>query len=119
MFNTLTVSLLERTREVGLMKAMGMKSTEVHELFLTESMTMGFFGGLIGLVLGFVAGKILGLILSIFAVVSGVGFIDITYIPFAFVLVIVFLSIIVGVGTGIYPAKRATKISALNALRYE
>lgn len=45
MFNTLTVSLLERTREVGLMKAMGMSSVEVKRLFLTESMLMGFMGG--------------------------------------------------------------------------
>src|SRR3990167_2725018 len=49
MFNTLTVSLLERTREVGMMKAIGMRSSEVRDLFLTESMTMGFFGGIGGL----------------------------------------------------------------------
>ena len=61
MFNTLTVSLLERTREVGLMKAMGMKSYEVQELFLTESMIMGFFGGILGIVSGLLAGKILAI----------------------------------------------------------
>ena len=78
MFNTLTVSLLERTREVGLMKAMGMRSQEVKELFLTESMIMGFFGGVLGITIGFFAGKLLGLLLSVFAVVKGAGYIDIT-----------------------------------------
>lgn len=119
MFNTLTVSLLERTREVGLMKAMGMKSSEVQELFLTESMIMGFFGGILGILIGYLAGKLVGLALSFFAIVKGVGFVDISYIPLPFVLVVVFLSLLVGIVTGIYPAKRATKISALNALRYE
>ena len=119
MFNTLTVSLLERTREVGLMKAMGMKSSEVQELFLTESMVMGFFGGILGIILGFLAGKLLGVILSVFAVFRGVGIIDISYIPFSLVLIIISLSFLVGLVTGIYPARRAAKISALNALRYE
>jgi len=52
-------------------------------------------------------------------VFKGVGFIDITYIPFSFVFPIILLSITVGIITGIYPAHRATKISALDALRYE
>jgi len=91
----------------------------VRELFLTESMIMGFFGGILGIALGFILGKLLGLILSFFAIVKGVGFIDISYLPFSFILVIIVLSLLVGVLTGIYPARRATKISALNALRYE
>lgn len=119
MFNTLTVSLLERTREVGLMKAMGMKSSEVQELFLTESMIMGFFGGVLGIVAGVVLGKLAGLVLSFFAIFKGVGYVDISYVPLSFVVIIIFLSLLVGIATGIYPAKRATKISALNALRYE
>jgi ABC-type antimicrobial peptide transport system permease subunit len=119
MFNTLTVSLLERTREIGLMKAMGMKSYEVQELFLTESMVMGFFGGFFGILSGFVAGKLLGLLLSLVAVFKGVGYIDVAYLPMPFVLLILILSLIVGLATGIYPARRATRISALNALRYE
>lgn len=119
MFNTLTVSLLERTREVGLMKAMGMKSYEVKELFLTESMIMGFFGGILGLLIGFVGGKTVGVLLSIFAISQGAGFIDISYIPPLFIILILFLSLFVGLITGIYPARRATNISALNALRYE
>ena len=119
MFNTLTVSLLERTREVGLMKAMGMRSEEVKELFLTESMVMGFYGGILGIVLGVMAGKFLSLILTLFALSRGAGFIDISHVPFYFIVLIAVLSLAVGIATGIYPARRATKISALNALRYE
>ena len=119
MFNTLTVSLLERIREIGLMKAMGMKSYEVKELFLTESMIMGFFGGILGVFFGFLAGKLVSLILTIVAIRSGVGVIDVSYVPPGIVVVVLLLSIFVGLVTGLYPAKRATDISALNALRYE
>jgi ABC-type antimicrobial peptide transport system permease subunit len=119
MFNTLTVSLLERTREVGLMKAMGMKSIEVRELFLTESMIMGFFGGILGIILGFLAGKAVGLVLSAYSLSRGQGYIDISTIPVYFAVVVILLSLTVGVVTGIYPARRAKKISALDALRYE
>lgn len=119
MFNTLTVSLLERTREVGLMKAMGMKSEEIKSLFLTESMIMGFYGGIIGLIIGTLAGKVLSILLSVFSIVKGVGFVDVSYVPPTYVLAVLMLSMLVALVTGYYPAKRATKISALNALRYE
>jgi len=119
MFNTLTVSLLERTREVGLMKAMGMKSAEVQELFLTESMIMGFLGGVLGILLGYLGGKILGVILSLYAISKGAGYVNVSFIPMGLVAIIIALSLFVGIFTGIYPARRAKKISALNALRYE
>ncbi|MFH1547402.1 MAG: FtsX-like permease family protein [bacterium] len=119
MFNTLTVSLLERTKEVGLMKAMGMKSSEVKEVFLTESMTLGLWGGMFGLLLGYLGGHLVGLVLSLFSLSKGEGTIDVTYIPFTFTLFIIVLSLLVGILTGIFPARRATKISALDALRYE
>lgn len=119
MFNTLTVSLLERTREVGLMKAIGMKSIEVQELFLTESMVMAFFGGILGLLVGLIGGKALGAGLSLLAIFKGAGAIDVSYIPPSFILAILLFSLVVGIVTGIYPARRATSISALNALRYE
>jgi len=119
MFNTLTVSLLERTREVGLLKAMGMKSDEVRELFLTESMIMGFYGGILGLLIGFGVGKLLSLILSSITIARGLGFVDVSIIPLSFVLLVMVLSVVVGIVTGYFPARRATKISALNALRYE
>jgi len=119
LFNTLTVSLLERTREIGLMKAMGMRSYEIERVFLTESMIVGLFGGLIGLLVGFAIGKFIGLILTLVSLDKGLGFIDVAYIPADFVFIVLILSLFVGVITGIYPARRAKKISALNALRYE
>jgi ABC-type antimicrobial peptide transport system permease subunit len=119
MFNTLTISLLERTREVGLMKAMGMKSMEIQELFMTESIIMGLAGGVFGLLTGVVMGKSLGLLLTGFALFKGIGFIDVSFVPFSFVVLIMVLSFLVGLVTGIFPSRRAKKISALNALRYE
>lgn len=119
MFNTLTVSLLERTREIGLLKAMGMQPEEIRDLFLAESMIMGFLGGLLGLIVGLILGKFLELILSIYSLLNSGDLISITNMPILFTISIILISFFVGVLTGIYPAKRATKISALNALRYE
>lgn len=119
MFNTLTVSLLERTREVGLMKAMGMKSKEVKYLFMAEALLIATIGGIVGLLGGYLIGQIISLVLSIFSLTKGVGYINLTFIPMIFVIFILIISLIVGIFTGIFPAKRATKISALNALRYE
>src|SRR5690606_28492022 len=79
MFNTMSVSLLERTREVGLMKAMGMRSHEVRELFLTESMTMGFLGGVLGILVGLGMGKLLSVLISMLSIFKGEGFLDISY----------------------------------------
>jgi len=119
MFNTLTVSLLERTREIGGMKTMGMISDEVQDLFLAEAMVMGLGGGIGGLIIGFLIGKLMSLIVSLFAFTQGQGYLNLTYIPPEFTLFIIISSFIVGLFTGLYPAQRAKKISALNALRYE
>lgn len=120
MFNTVTVSLLERTREVGLMKAIGMKSSEVRDLFLTESMIMGLMGGVLGIVVGYLFGKLLSLGLSAFALAKGGdSFIDVSLVPIGFMLFVILIAILIGLFTGIFPARRATQISALNALRYE
>jgi len=119
MFNTMTVSLLERTREVGVMKSMGMLSEEVRELFLAESMIMGMGGGTLGVLFGFVMGWSLSITLSAVSVLKGQGVINISYVPWFFVAFIMFISFMVGMVTGWYPSKRARMISALNALRYE
>lgn len=119
MFNTLTVSLLERTREVGLMKALGAKSSEVKDLFLTEAIVMSSIGGVAGIILGFLFGKLTSIIISLFIVFKGVSFVDISRVPIILSVSVVGLSLVVGVITGVYPATRSGKISALDALRYE
>lgn len=119
MFNTLTVSLMEKTREVGLMKAIGMKSNEVKRLFLAESIVMGLSGGIFGLVLSIIVGNLLSVALSLISITKGLGYLSLVYIPVPLGIGIVALSFVIGVLTGLYPSHRATKISALNALRYE
>lgn len=118
-FNTLTVSLLERTKEVGLLKAMGMNSSEVKELFLTESLLLALSGCFAGIALGFISGKILSIVVSIIVLPTGAGWLDITSIPLSLVFLVILLSVIVGLIIGLYPSRRAKKISALDALRYE
>jgi ABC-type lipoprotein release transport system permease subunit len=119
MFNTLTVSLLERTRETGGMKAIGMVSDEVQDLFLAEAMIMGLSGGIGGLIFGFSIGEIVSILVSIIAISKGQGFIQLTYLPLYFIAFIIMSAFMVGLLTGLYPAYRAKKTSALNALRYE
>lgn len=119
MFNTLTVSLLERTREIGGMKTMGMVSDEIEDLFLAEAMIMGVAGGVGGLVLGYLIGKLVSLAVSMVSISRGQGFLDLTHIPFFLVAFILVSSFLVGIVTGVVPAYRAKRISALNALRYE
>lgn len=119
MFNTLTVSLLERTREIGGMKTIGMVAEEVRDLFLSEAMIMGLSGGIGGLILGFLIGKVLSVLVSTISLANGGDFLNLTHIPPFLIVFIIVSSFIVGVVTGLYPALRARKISALNALRYE
>jgi len=119
MFNTLTVSLLERTREIGGMKVIGMVSEEIQDLFLAEAMIMGFAGGICGIFFGFVLGQLTSLAISLFSITQGLGYLQVAYIPVSFVLFILLISFIVGILTGLYPARRARRTSALNALRYE
>lgn len=119
MFNTLTVSLLERTREVGLLKVMGMKSMEVKELFLTESILLGLGGGLLGIFIGIAGGSFVSTIISSVAIARGYESIQIASIPILSILGILFVAITTGILTGLYPSRRATRISALDALRYE
>lgn len=119
MFNTLTVSLLERTREIGLMKALGLTSGEVQKLFLTESIIMGFLGGVLGVIFAAILGSFLSFGLSIFTIVRGADAVNVTTIPGTLIFLVLSISLLVGLVTGIYPAARAKKISALDALRYE
>jgi len=116
MFNTLTVSLLERTREIAVMKTLGTTDRDVVRLFLAESVIIGFFGGILGIFLGQQIGGLINFISSFFRDDKSVSlFVS----PFYFLVMILLLSIGIGIVTGIYPSKRAKNISPLDALRYE
>lgn len=119
MFNTLTISLLERTREIGIMKAIGVTDKTVHKLFLTEAGLIGFMGGLSGIGIGLVLDKLLGLLLNQIAVRYGGVELTLFQYPTGFLLSMVVYPIILALVTGFYPAIRAARLNPLNALRYE
>lgn len=118
-FNTLTVSLLERTREVGLLKALGMRNKDVYKLFLAESLIIGGLGGILGLFLGIFGGQLVNFVLYILAARAGVEKIGIFVTPMAFAFAVAAFALVVGFVTGWYPSRRAMKIDPLDALRYE
>ncbi len=118
-FNTLTVSLLERTREVGIMKALGTTSKDVYRLFISESFLIGLIGGGSGLLLGYGLGEMLNFIINYLAKRYGGQPVDIFYTPLLLVVLVMGIITIVSFITGVYPARRASKLNPLNALRYE
>jgi ABC-type lipoprotein export system ATPase subunit/ABC-type antimicrobial peptide transport system permease subunit len=119
MINTLTVSLMERTREVGLLKSIGMRSNEVEKLFITESLLIAFFGGVSGILLGYLFGVGVSLIISVISVSRGGEYLAISKMPIYLIVGVIFVSVLIGFLTGLYPSKRAVKMSPLDALRYE
>lgn len=119
MVNTLIVSLLERTREVGLMKIIGMKRNDIRFLFITESMFIGLLGGIMGVILGIIGGYMASLIVYLFSANRGVEFVVISSFPILTMLLVIFSTTFLGFFTGLYPANRAVKVPPLDAIRYE
>ena len=119
MFNTLTISLLERTKEVALLKILGMRNRDISAVFLTEAMSIGIFGGVVGVVSGYLLGLLANSMFNYFAMKAGGESVSVFYFPLWFVLSIWAFAVVLGIVTGIYPARRATKIKALDVLRYE
>jgi putative ABC transport system permease protein len=119
MINTMTVSLLERTREIGIMRTIGATSKDIQYMFLTESIIMGLGGGIGGLLLGFVVTNILSIIVKIFALAMGGQAVNIFYTPPWFYILVLVFSLAIGLITGIFPAKRAASLNPIDALRYE
>jgi ABC-type antimicrobial peptide transport system permease subunit len=98
---------------------MGMKSNEVRDLFMTESLVMGLGGGLLGLLIGLILSAVTNFVVSTYALSKGVEVSRVSSAPAEFIITILGLSLFVGLVTGLYPAARSKKISALDALRYE
>lgn len=119
MLNTLSVSLLQRTKEVGILKALGAKRKDIFKMFVFEAIIISVFGGLLGLVGGYGVGVGVNKLLIFFAQKQGVEISDFVYIPYFFVSALAAFILFLGLATGIMPAYRAAKIHALDALRYE
>lgn len=119
LINTMTISLLERINEIGIMRAIGASSWDIKKIFLIESTLIGFFGGLVGIILGIVGGLLFNLGLNILAASLGGQPISIFHTPFWFIFFIIIFSAFVGFCSGILPAQKAGKLNALEALRYK
>lgn len=119
MFNTLTISLLERTREIGIMKAIGVTDGAVKKLFLAEAGIIGFLGGIAGIGIGLLIDLIVSAIINKVSLQLGGIYLEIFQYPTGFLISMVMYPIVLSVLTGFYPAIRAAKISPLKALRYE
>jgi putative ABC transport system permease protein len=106
--NMMLTTVTERTREIGLRKAIGAKRNDISNQFLAESVMLTFIGGILGVVLGWTISKII------------TSFADIaTTISFSSVLLAFGVSAAIGIIFGYYPAKRAAKLNPIEALRYE
>jgi len=119
MFNTLTVSLLERTKEIGILKSSGATRRDIWLLFLSESLIISLIGGAFGILMGVLGGEITNLLFNIYAKRNGAESIDFFYAPILFLVSTVLAIGAVGLLTGLYPSKRATTINPLDALKYE
>jgi len=119
MLNTLSVSLLQRTKEVGILKALGAKRKDIFKMFVLEAAIISFLGGALGFFGGYGTAYAINIAFNIIAVRSGHSTLNFVYIPYYFVVAIVVFILFLGLVTGLMPARRAARIHALDALRYE
>ncbi len=119
--NTMVMAVLERTREIGVLKALGARNRDILQIFLNESAAIGFSGGLLGVGIGWVAGVVLNAIALYFANKADLEIESLTlfYVPKELVLIALGISTVVAVLAGIYPAWRAARQDPVVALRRE
>jgi putative ABC transport system permease protein len=107
--NTLVLTVFERTREIGMLRAIGMTRRQVRRMIRHESVITALIGAAIGIVLGIVLGALL---------IARVDFIDFT-LPVGQLVVFAVAAVLVGIIAAIFPARRAAKLKPLEALQYE
>jgi putative ABC transport system permease protein len=108
LMNIMLVSVTERTREIGVRKAIGAKGKTVKQQFLVEAIVIGQLGGFLGIVIGILIGNLV-------SVIIGSSFI----IPWFWIITGVILCFVVGLVSGYYPAQKASKLDPIESLRYE
>jgi len=107
--NTLVLTVFERTRELGMLRAIGMTRRQVRRMIRHESVITALIGGTLGIILGVVLGALL---------IARVDFIEFT-LPTTQIVVFAILTIVVGIIAAIFPARRAARLNPLEALQYE
>jgi putative ABC transport system permease protein len=107
--NTMALSILERTRELGLLRAIGMRRSHLVHMVVAESVVMAVFGGLLGLAFGGLAGA---------AVVAVAGLAALA-VPWVSLAVFLGLSVVAGLVAALAPSARAAKVNVLSAIAYE
>ncbi len=117
--NTLVMAILERRREIGIMKAIGASDRDVRGLFFAEAGAMGILGGMFGTALGWLIGRAINVGTNIYFKRLGIPPEKILAVPWWLVAAAMTIALVVSLISGLYPASRAARLDPVQALRYE
>jgi putative ABC transport system permease protein len=117
--NTLVMAILERRREIGILKALGAADRDVRRLFFAEAGAMGLLGGVLGVAIGWLIGRALTFGTNVYLARQELPPIDLSSIPWWMVVGAIAFSFFVSLAAGMYPASRAARLNPVEALRYE
>src|SRR6185436_16548133 len=117
--NTMVMSILERTREIGIMKAIGGSDGDIRRIFLIEASAIGFFGGVSGVVMGWLVGRVINFGANVYIQQQGGTPGNLFSLPFWLIGGAIGFSIGVSLLAGSYPAARAAKLDPIQALRHD
>jgi len=117
--NTLVMAILERRREIGIMKAIGASDGDVKKLFFAEAAVMGLAGGILGVALGWFIGRVINIGTNIYLRRQDLPPENLWSVPWWLVLGAITFAVLVSMISGLYPAARAARLDPVQALRYE
>jgi putative ABC transport system permease protein len=117
--NTMVMSILERQREIGIMKAIGGSEKEIRMIFFTEVGVIGLIGALAGLVLGWLVTQVATMVVNTQILPDGTEPVNLFYFPAWLIVGAIAFAIIISLAAGLYPAARAARIDPVRALRHD